>query len=260
MTVLSKSKTNDPLERQQEPDNFDDKSDVTDPTGFATMKFEQEMVMKVVKFSFVAPKTRTKQVPPGTIHIHLLHALQAALGEDIAIWNNKNEKIQPISLLQWTSNPTLHQKQYKIHQKITGGNGPRRSIRYYIVHRIMTAEPISSIKQIPTVHQILSDNSCFLNEHHWNEDTWDTNKIGFVTKLDPSFYNPEQAHTKFTDLLKDKIKKLETRTKIKIPLFRMVFASPKIRNDRNQTISTKAYAIEVKHEETQISSKHSKVF
>ena len=56
---------------------------------------------------------------------------------------------------------------------------------------------------------------------------------------------------KFTELLKDKIKKLETRTKIKIPLFRMVFASPKIKNEKHQTISTKAYAIEVKYEETQ---------
>ena len=207
MTIHPKRTINDPSERQKEPDNHDDKSDVTDPTGFATMKFEQEMVTKVLKFSFITPKTQAKQVPPGTIHIHLLHALQAALGEDIVIWNNKSEKIQPINLLQWTSNPTLHQKQFKIHQKLTGGNGPRRSIRYHIVHRITTSEPISSIKQIPTVHQILNDNSCFLNEHHWNEDTWDTNKIGFVTKLDPSFYTPEQAHMKFTELLKDKIKK-----------------------------------------------------
>jgi hypothetical protein len=56
---------------------------------------------------------------------------------------------------------------------------------------------------------------------------------------------------KFTELLKEKIKKLETRTKIKIPLFRMVFASPKIQTATTRTISTKAYAIEVKHEETQ---------
>jgi hypothetical protein len=51
------------------------------------------MVTKVLKFSFITPKTQAKQVPPGTIHIHLLHALQAALGEDIVIWNNKSEKI-----------------------------------------------------------------------------------------------------------------------------------------------------------------------
>jgi hypothetical protein len=251
MTIHSKRTSDGHPERNDTIDNQDDKSDITDPAGFATTKFEHEMTTKVLKFSFVAPNSQAKQVPPGSIHIHLLHAIQAALGEDVVIWNNRSEKIEPINLLQWTSNPTIHQKQFKIHQKITGGNGPRRSIRHYIVHRIMTSEPITSIKQIPTIHQILKDNSCYLNEHHWNEDTWDTNKIGFITKLDPSFYNPEQAHMKFTELLKEKIKKLETRTKIKIPLFRMVFASPKIRNEKNQTISTKAYAIEVKHEETQ---------
>jgi len=251
MTIHSKRKTSDSTEHQNEPDILDDKSDATDPTGFATMKFEQEMVTKVLKFSFVAPKNQTKQVPPGIVHTHLLHALQTVLGEDVIIWNNRSDKIEQINLLQWTSNPTIHQKQFKIHQKIIGGNGPRRSTRHTIVHRIMTTEPISSIKQIPAIHQILQDNSCYLTEHHWTEDTWDTNKIGFVTKLDPSFYTPDQAHTKFTELLKEKIKKLETRTKIKIPLFRMVFASPKIRNSNNQTISTKAYAIEVKHEDTQ---------
>jgi hypothetical protein len=229
MTIHSKRTSDGHPERNNTIDNQDDKSDITDPAGFATTKFEHEMTTKVLKFSFVAPNSQAKQVPPGSIHIHLFHAIQAALGEDVVIWNNRSEKMEPINLLQWTSNPTIHQKQFKIHQKITGGNGPRRSIRHYIVHRIMTSEPITSIKQIPTIHQILKDNSCYLNEHHWNEDTWDTNKIGFITKLDPSFYNPEQAHMKFTELLKEKIKKRETRTKIKIPLFRMVFASPKIK-------------------------------
>jgi hypothetical protein len=65
-----------------------------------------------------------------------------------------------------------------------------------------------------------------------NEDDWDTTKIGFITKLDPNFYNPDQAHMKFTDYLKEQIKKTQGRTKIKIPQFRMVFSSPRIRNDQ----------------------------
>ena len=55
---------------------------------------------------------------------------------------------------------------------------------------------------------------------------------------------------KFTDYLKDQIKKIQGRTKIRIPQFRMVFSSPKIRNDSNQTILTKAYAIEVKFKDS----------
>ena len=209
------------------------------------------MVTKVLKFSFVThPNQTTKPAHPGAIHTHWLHAIQTALGDEIIIWNNKGEKVTPLNLIQWTSNPTIHQKQFTVHQKILGSKSSSgRVVRTYIVHHITTTASIASIKNIPAIHQILRDNYCYLQEHYWNEDAWDTTKIGFVTKMDPNFYNPDQAHTKFTDYLKDQIKKIQGRTKIKIPQFRMVFSSPKIRNDTNQTISTKAYAIEVKYDD-----------
>lgn len=228
----------------------DDKSDSTTPTGFNATKIEHEMVTKVIKFSFTTPKDRnTQQAPPAIIHTHWMQAIQTALGEDIIIWNNKGEKVEKVNAICWTSNPTLHQKQFKLHQKITGGNSPRRTIRYYVVHRIITSASIASIKQIPEIHQILRDNSCYLNKHPWNEDAWDTTKIGFVTNFDPSFYTPDQAQMKFHELLKEKIKQMSTRTKTKIPHFRMTFSSPKMRIENNHTVSTKAYAIEVKHED-----------
>jgi hypothetical protein len=43
---------------------------------------------------------------------------------------------------------------------------------------------------------------------------------------DPSFYTPDQAQMKFHELLKAKIKQMNTRTKTKIPHFRMT-SSPK---------------------------------
>jgi hypothetical protein len=165
MTIHSQRTTNDPTERNDKSNNLDDKSDATDPTGFVPMKFEQEMVTKVIKFSFLAPSNNhVKQVPPGSIHIHLLHAIQAALGEDVVIWNNRSEKIEPINLLQWISNPTNHQKQFKIHQKITGGSGRRRSVRHYIVHRIMTSETISTIKQANPRNQSNLKRQCMLSK------------------------------------------------------------------------------------------------
>jgi hypothetical protein len=86
---------------------------------------------------------------------------------------------------------------------------------------------------------------------HGTKTPWDTTKIGFVTNFDPSFYTPEQAQMKFNALLKDKLKQMNTRTKTKIPHFRMIFSSPKMRNKETIiSISTKAYAIEVKHEDS----------
>jgi hypothetical protein len=115
-----------------------------------------------------------------------MQAIQTALGDDIIIWNNKGEKVEKVNVIRWTSNPTIHQKQFKLHQKISGSNSPRRTIRYYVVHRIITSASIASIKQIPEIHQILHDNSCYLNEHpRGTKDTWDTTKIGFVTNLRP---------------------------------------------------------------------------
>ena len=224
MTTRSKRKSNAPSKTDENWDIPDDNSEVTAPTGIESNKIENKMVTKVLKFSFVTNSTQqTKPAHPSAIHTHWLHALQTALGDDVIIWNNKGEKVAPLNLIQWTSNPSIHQKQFTVHQKITGGNSPRRSIRQFIVHRIITSENISSIKNSPAIHQILRDNSCFLHEHNWNEDEWDTTKIGFVTKLDPNFYTPDQAHMKFTNYLKDQIKQFKLRTKINIPQFSILF-------------------------------------
>ena len=166
-------------------DNLDDKSDSTTPTGFTATKIEHEMVTKVIKFSFTTPpmNKQTKQAPPAVIHTHWLHAVQAALGDDIIIWNNKGEKVEKVNVIRWTGNPTIHQKHFKIHQKITGGNGPRRMIRYYIIHRIITSASVASIKQIPEIHHILRDNFCYLNEHPWNEDAQTRSDSSPITTL-----------------------------------------------------------------------------
>jgi hypothetical protein len=41
-----------------------------------------------------------------------------------------------------------------------------------------------------------------MTEHHWTETDWDTVTIGFVTNLDPGFYNNQQAQAKFQSILK----------------------------------------------------------
>jgi uncharacterized membrane protein len=93
----------------------------------------------------------------------------------------------------------------------------------------------------------LKDHNCYLTEHKWEETIWDTNTIGFVTNIDPSFYNPTQAHTKFLQMMEQKKNAInETRIRIKIPPFKMVFSSPTTYLPSNTRTSTKAYSIEVK--------------
>jgi hypothetical protein len=82
------------------------------------------------------------------IHIHWMHAVQEAFGTDVEIINNKNQKIEQIDLLQWSTNPLVHQRQFKVYQKTTGRDNQRKTTSF-ILHRIRTTETISTIKNLP---------------------------------------------------------------------------------------------------------------
>jgi hypothetical protein len=136
----------------------DDNSEVTTPAGIETTKIEHQMVTKKLKLSFVNHSKQhqtPQQAHPGAIHTHWLHAIQSALGDNIIIWNNKGEEVGPLNLIQWTSNPTIHQKQFNVHQKITGGNGPRRNnpilychLRIHLNHQEHPRNPPNSQRQL----------------------------------------------------------------------------------------------------------------
>jgi hypothetical protein len=148
---------------------------------------------------------------------------------------------------KWTNNPLLHQQHFKIHRKSSGLDTNRKTTAY-ILHRIQTNESISNIKSVPKIQKILRENNCFLTEHQWDETVWDTATIGFVTNIDPGYYTATQAHTKFLTMLQKRKSEInETRTKIKIPTFKMIFSSPAIYLEKNTRTSTKAYSIEVQH-------------
>jgi hypothetical protein len=82
----------------------------------------------------------------------------------------------------------------------------------------------------------------YISDHQWNENQWDTSRIGWITTIDPTYYNREQAHIKFNNLLHSKLATL--KKKVKIPMFCMAFTSPSTKKDGNN-VSTKAYAIEI---------------
>jgi hypothetical protein len=89
-----------------------------------------------------------------------------------------------------------------------------------------------------------------MTEHRWTETEWDTVTLGFVTNIDPGFYNNQQAQAKFHSILKTKYEGTAlSRQKVKIPNFKMIFSSPSISLNQQRRISTKAYAVEVKQED-----------
>lgn len=232
-----------PPKETDTPANHDDMSDVTANNRKNPEVIEQEMVSKVLKFSFVYSATTKHQiVAPSIIHTHWMQSVQEAFNEDVVIINNQNQHVEKISTVKW-SDQTIHQKQFKLYQR-TSGKDEKRNTTYHILHRILTNVTVGEIKAIPSVKKLMKDYQCYVTDHQWNENQWDTIRIGFVTDFDPSFFNHTQAVAKFNTLIHSKMSK-----KAKVPKFRFVFSSPQIR-PTTHTTSTKAYALEVLKEDS----------
>jgi hypothetical protein len=219
----------------------DDSSEVTVPHGKNPNENHLTMMSKVLKFSFVYDDSIKHRVAPDIIHIHWMQIVQESLGDDIIIINNHNKNVETVNTIKW-SDPKAHQKQFKLHQK-TVGRDDKRNTTYYILHRIQTNESVGKIKDLTCVKSLMKEYNFFITDHQWSETEWETTRIGFVTNMDPSFYNCTQAHQKFNEMISVRSALKSTR-ELKIPQFRMVFSSPKVRH-ASHTVSTKAYAIEV---------------
>ena len=214
-------------------------SEATPPIGTNLKTNEHTMTSKVLKFSFVYTGSTAKhKVAPSVIHTHWMQAVQEAFGTEIVIINNKNQNVETVSTLKWTD-ASIHAKQFQLHQK-TFGSAERRTTTFFIVHRVLTNISLSKIRSHHSVQRIMKEFKFYITDHQWTENNWDTTRIGWVTTINPTYYNREQAQIKFSDVLHAKL----LAKKVKIPMFRMSFVSPTVQKDGN-TISTKAYAVEI---------------
>jgi hypothetical protein len=216
----------------------DDMSNATPPAGTNVKANEQKMTSKVFKFSFVYTGLTKHKVAPSVIHTHWMQAVQDAFGSEIVIINNKNQNVETVRTLKWTD-PSIHAKQFKLHQK-TFGSAERRTTTFFIVHCVLTNLSLSKIRSHHAVQRITREFKFYITDHQWTENNWDTTRIGWITTINPTYYNREQAQVKFSELLHSKL----LAKKVKIPMFQMSFVSPTAEKD-GDTISTKAYAIEI---------------
>ena len=107
-----------------------------------------------------------------------------------------------------------------------------------IIHRIRTSVSLQEIKNVPKIYDLLRENSCFMTEHRWTEDVWDTTQLGFLLGLDPQFYDIPSATEKVRKELKAKQPPCT-----KVPKFQLAFTTPQV-CFRETNVKTKAYAIE----------------
>ena len=196
----------------------DDASDVTPVDDRNSSVKASKTEEKTVKFRFVPSRTAASTVSPRVIHSHWLKHVQEEFGEHVQILDNHSRPVPKIDLLRWSD--LKHQQHFNVHKtqknthnsKTTPTTDPKSpTARYhspsdgnacFIIHRIRTTLPLKTIKAAPQISQLLRDNSCFLYQHHWSEDVWDTTQLGFVTNLDPQFYSAEQATVTIAQRLK----------------------------------------------------------
>ena len=164
----------------------DDSSEVTVPHG----KNPNEnlltiMMSKVRKFSFVYDDSVKHRVAPSIIHTHWMQIVQESLGDGIIIIiiNNHNKNVENVCTIKW-SDPKVHQKQFRLHQK-TVGRDDKQNTTYYILHRIQTNESVGKIKALTRVKSLMKEYNFFITDHQWSETEWETTRIGFVTNIHP---------------------------------------------------------------------------
>ena len=92
----------------------------------------------------------------------------------------------------------------------------------------------------PNVATLMKWYDFYVNDHRWCETDWNTLQLGVFYGIDPQFYDLDQATCKIQAVFQ------KNAPRMKVPKFRLVYCSPKVRALRgsNRTIRTKAYTIE----------------
>jgi hypothetical protein len=227
--------------------SHDDASDVTPPVASRRNSHDLQRVEKTLKFRFFSTGGRD-QVDPAQIHLHWIQAIQEQFGSDVQVMNNNGQVMPNVDTIRWTIGQ--HKNNFKLYQTASrtriGAQSQRhdsrpiqtKGISTLIIHRVRTSVTIQEMKGVPKVMKLLQEHQCFLTEHRWTEDIWDTTQLGFFSGLDPQVYDVVNATEKVRNEIKEN---LPQRTKV--PKFQLTFTTPQIKH-KGQVYKTKAYAIE----------------
>ena len=225
---------------------LDDDSDITPTDDRNARKNERKREEKTIKFRFNPCHCLSEKVDPSVVHLHWIALIQDAFGDQVHIFDNKNKVMPKVDLVRWDQ--FQHQQHYSIYRHTStdsnhyhDNTSPQQSSNIskaqWIIHRIQTTKTLREIKNVPKICKLLVENSCYLYEHPWQENVWNTTHLGFMVGIDPHYYDVDQATIKISN----EIHKQLPRTKV--PPFRLVFSAPQVRTE-DFYAATKAYVIE----------------
>jgi hypothetical protein len=218
----------------------DDDTIATPPKGDKSLSHGLRVEEKTLKFRFPSPhKSNDGNINPLVLHVHWMHEVQKSFGNGVQFFDNKNRKIGEVDPLCMTPDPQPYHFSVQ-NAAVKNQNNDESANTRFIIHRMQSKHSLSEIKQTPNVLKLMQNYDFYVNDHRWSETDWDTIQLGFFYGLDPQFYDLDQATCKLQEVFK------QTLPRMKIPKFRLVYGSPKVRIARgnNRSIRTKAYAIE----------------
>ena len=233
---------------------MDDDSDST-PLGSSVVKTNNNKeVEKTWRIRFISD-SNAEQVHPSKIHLQLIQEVQERFGGKVKVLSYNNVLMPKVDILTWTEE--RHSKHFKIHpengqprqgRQQSSQNLNSQTISRFIVHRVRSSVSLREIKSIPKIHELLENHKCYVNEHRWTEDVWDTVQLGFFQGLNPQFYSVDDA----TSMVSEATNKACSKTKI--PKFKIAFCTPQT-TIHNRQLRTKAYAIEPERARILLTSK-----
>jgi hypothetical protein len=209
----------------------DDDTVATPPKGKKSTPSKATAEEKTLKFRFPPTSGNDVNVNPLVLRVHWMYEVQSAFGDDVFFVDNNNRKVGKIDPLRTPTESNLHSFNVHVaHFKNRSNDGSHEQSRdaqqnptRFIIHRIQSKFTLSEIKNTPNVANLMRKYNFYVNDHQWSEVDWDTTQLGFFYGLDPQFYDSDHAMYK----IQENLKKNAPRTKV--PKFRLVYCSPKVR-------------------------------
>ncbi|KAI2491612.1 hypothetical protein MHU86_22956 [Fragilaria crotonensis] len=236
----------------------DDDTVITPTRGEKTRSNNGLKIEKTIKFRFVPPRDKDG-VHPAILHAHWMHEVTKAFGEDVKFFDNRNRIVGKVDPLR--TNPEEHTLQFQLHfdrhttqhrSRDRKENSDHLHVTSYIVHRIQTSVSLGELKEAANVIKLMKDHDFYVNEHRWSETDWETTQLGFLYGIDPQFHDIDQATIKVTKTIQ------QSFPRTKVPKFKLVYCSPKMRKGNGRIVRTKAYAIETMRADREELTKHLK--
>ena len=233
MASLPKENTTESANPDDTMTDDDAISTQTAPTGTKTDYVAKELKEFTLRFEYVVAKKEDLQL---TIlrHIEVLRALSdCAEQHDIIIYDNKNTKVINLYDQKWKD-----LDYFKNHFTVHSGR-KKLGMSFYVIHRVRTNMSVKMIKSDRNVFRALQGNNGYLKTHHWSEDVWKVQDIGFLLHYDPNKHPKEHVQA----MLAEKIKFHGIKPK-EVPAYKLVHSSPNSKVNGTK-INAQAYSIQV---------------